>query len=167
MFPGKGFSLFFPMRGWSSFSGCSILGMVRTSEDATKGLCLRIYRVLTLDRKDEHRMIADKSIKELENSSVALTVTVTAEHRNDYMAAAQKYAFHQLSLRKGRPHFRTGSKFGKPFVRRAPSTPLRRHSKKLLRVSKTSTSLSPSVLLNCRMKRPCFPSRQTPMSPSP
>ncbi len=38
-------------------------------------------------------MIADKSIKELENSSVALTVTVTASTiENDYKAALQKYA---------------------------------------------------------------------------
>ncbi len=38
-------------------------------------------------------MIADKSIKELENSSVALTVTVTADTvEQDYQAALKKYA---------------------------------------------------------------------------
>ncbi|WP_245535465.1 trigger factor [Sphaerochaeta pleomorpha] len=46
-----------------------------------------------MGRKDEDSMIADKSIKELENSSVALTVTVTADTIEEgYKAALGKYA---------------------------------------------------------------------------
>jgi trigger factor len=52
----------------------------------------RIYRP-TMGRKDEDSMIADKSIKELENSSVALTVTVTADTIEEgYKATLGKYA---------------------------------------------------------------------------
>ncbi|WP_320127439.1 trigger factor [uncultured Sphaerochaeta sp.] len=46
-----------------------------------------------MGRKDEDSMIADKSIKELENSSVALTVTVTADTIEEgYKATLAKYA---------------------------------------------------------------------------
>jgi trigger factor len=67
--------------------------------------------------KDEHRMIADKSIKELENSSVALTVTVTADTiENDYQAALKKYAadVQIKGFRKGKvPVSVLEGKFGK------------------------------------------------------
>ncbi len=67
--------------------------------------------------KDEHRMIADKSIKELENSSVALTVTVTADTiENDYKAALKKYAadVQIKGFRKGKvPVSVLEGKFGK------------------------------------------------------
>lgn len=62
-------------------------------------------------------MIADKSIKELENSSVALTVTVTAPTiENDYKAALQKYAatIQLKGFRKGKaPVSVLEGKFGK------------------------------------------------------
>ena len=62
-------------------------------------------------------MIADKSIKELENSSVALTVTVTADTiENDYKAALQKYAstIQLKGFRKGKaPISVLEGKFGK------------------------------------------------------
>ncbi len=71
----------------------------------------------TTDRKDEHRMIADKSIKELENSSVALTVTVTADTiEQDYKAALNKYAstIQLKGFRKGKaPVSVLEGKFGK------------------------------------------------------
>ncbi len=62
-------------------------------------------------------MIADKSIKELENSSVALTVTVTADTiENDYQAALKKYAadVQIKGFRKGKvPVSVLEGKFGK------------------------------------------------------
>ena len=62
-------------------------------------------------------MIAEKSIKELENSSVALTVTVTADTiENDYKAALQKYAstIQLKGFRKGKaPISVLEGKFGK------------------------------------------------------
>ena len=62
-------------------------------------------------------MIADKSIKELENSSVALTVTVTADTiENDYKVALQKYAssIQLKGFRKGKaPISVLEGKFGK------------------------------------------------------
>ncbi len=69
------------------------------------------------DQKDEHRMIAEKSIKELENSSVALTVTVTADTiEQDYKAALNKYAssIQIKGFRKGKaPVSVLEGKFGK------------------------------------------------------
>lgn len=62
-------------------------------------------------------MIADKSIKELENSSVALTITVTAPTiEDDYKAALQKYAatIQLKGFRKGKaPISVLEGKFGK------------------------------------------------------
>jgi len=70
-----------------------------------------------MDRKDENSMIAEKSIKELENSSVALTVTVTADTIEEgYKAALNKYAASvQLKgFRKGKaPLSVMENKFGK------------------------------------------------------
>ncbi|NCC65830.1 MAG: trigger factor, partial [Spirochaetia bacterium] len=62
-------------------------------------------------------MIAEKSIKELENSSVALTVTVTADTiEQDYKAALNKYAssIQIKGFRKGKaPISVLEGKFGK------------------------------------------------------
>lgn len=70
-----------------------------------------------MDRKDENSMIAEKSIKELENSSVALTVTVTADTIEEgYKAALNKYAasIQLKGFRKGKaPLSVMESKFGK------------------------------------------------------
>ncbi len=70
-----------------------------------------------MDRKDEDSMIAEKSIKELENSSVALTVTVTADTiEESYKAALNKYAatIQLKGFRKGKaPLSVLESKFGK------------------------------------------------------
>jgi trigger factor len=70
-----------------------------------------------MDRKDEDSMIADKSIKELENSSVALTVTVTADTIEEgYKAALGKYAkdVQLKGFRKGKaPISVLEGKFGK------------------------------------------------------
>ena len=70
-----------------------------------------------MDRKDENSMIAEKSIKELENSSVALTVTVTADTIEEgYKAALNKYAatIQLKGFRKGKaPLSVMENKFGK------------------------------------------------------
>ncbi len=128
-------------------------------------------------------MIADKSIKELENSSVALTVTVTADTiENDYQAALKKKYAADVQIkgfRKGKvPVSVLEGKFGKAIREESTfntiedalkealtdvedkykplsfSTPELQDEETLLPLRPTRTSPSPYITTSCPSSRP-------------